>query len=306
MPAHAARPDPSVLPVVKERRPSRATCDRRIRYLRNAYDAKLSPGEVLDKAAASGKKIVVIGESHYERVNKFYHWAFGEMKKKNPALDCILVEQPLAKYQAALDACHARRGCKRASLPSFSGVAAGLALGLKVKAIDAETNFMNLPSDLLADLNRRDRFMANATEDLFKSGECKFALMIIGANHARGYDRETSVVAELKAKNFDPYKIELISPGLNRDGCADFRWRWKSIAGKKLCAAEMPVLKENFGFLNSKDGEIVPSEYGDIPGNDDTRRSYGYWSDYDAVIALGCKDPEASACPLEIYPDCRR
>jgi hypothetical protein len=290
----------------REKRPSPTICERRTRYLRNTYESKITASDVLDRALTSGKKIIVFGESHFERSKKFYYSAFRELKTRNPNLDCLLVEQPKEKYQKGLDQCFKIRNCKNIDLPDFSGVLQGLAIGYKVKAIDAVTNFFSLPEDLLADVTRRDHFMADTTEALFTSGECHAAIMVVGSAHMRGQERETSLAALLKEKNLDTYRIELLSPGEDRNGCSDQRWRWQAANKAQICTEEMPSLKENFAFVNSKDGEGVPSQYGDIPGMDKTRRTFGNWGDYDAAVALGCDDPNLSSCPEQEIPDCNR
>lgn len=285
--------------------PSPEACALRARYLKSAYQNRISFSQLFDQATASGRKIILFGESHFERSGKFYLHAFRELKKRNARLNCVLVEQDKTHFSPPLEACNLDpKGCDRKALPTFSGVAQGFAAGLRVEAIDDPPSFFQLPTDLMADATRRDRYMADATKSLFDSGACTGAVVVVGANHGRGEGREGSLPKFLAERELAPYMIELISPHTNQRGCADYRWIWLDEKERAACSGNPAQLSQNFAFLNTAEGKNVPSGYASIFSKSAAFAAYGKWADYEAVAAIGCENPKSTSC-TPVKENCR-
>lgn len=288
-PDDAAKQGNGVLRLLTQSRVKDACADQKT-YLTKAK--RLSVDQVLDEAA--GKKLVIFGEGHGERSSKFFNEALRRLKAKNPELDCVLVEQPQERYQAALDACNSSDACDRSKLPYFSGVKEGLANKLKVMAIDVEVKFTE--ATFVDAIQKRNDFMAAATRRLLSDGSCKSAVMVIGALHAHSDPRLRSITDEL-AGDIPSYKVELISPGRSTFGSLDPRWNWTNEKGESLCPEIPGYLGKTFAIQNDAKGKRVPVYFGPLSNFSDSE-FFGAWSDYDATILMGCEDPNATTCPV--------
>ncbi len=272
-------------------------CQAKKSYLTKEYRNRTGLDESLKRAISSKRRIIVIGESHGERSEKFFRWVFEDLKKNAPQFNCVMVEQPKAQYQTILDACNAGGTCNKKKLPEFSGVKPALELGYKVLAVDAVPDFMS--SAFLDDVAKRNVHMANETAGALKSGVCESAVLIIGANHGHNDHGFASVPELLDKKGFKQYRMQLISPGFTKFGRLDPSWIWQTPKGESLCSEIPGLLGENFAIKKASGSGKVPAYLGSYsnPGTDEKEFS-GTWADYHESIILGCADPLEKTCDV--------
>jgi hypothetical protein len=275
--------------------PIEESCLSKNEYLKRAYRARVSLKAVIQQALGSKAKVILFGESHAEPSADFYKWAMSQLKKGNSRFDCVLIEQPKEKYSTLLKECRSRKKCDKKSLPVFSGIQEGLALGLKVFPVDVTANMR--AADFLADVTRRNQAMSENVRTLFESGECHGAVLIVGSLHAHRDHRIEPLGDLLVARGLTNYRVELMSPGIDTSLRPDPRWIWTDKNGASVCKEVPGQIGANFAVFNGSDSKSVISYYGPFsdPGTDQ-REFSGYWGDYDATVLLGCEKVSPATC----------
>ena len=268
-------------------------CAAKKTFLQSAFAARVGVDEVL--AGSAGKDVLVIGESHGERSAKFYRFALKFLQAHNSRLNCLMVEQPQATWQSALDQCNGSKNCDRESVPDFSGVQTALDLGIKVFAVDADVSLNG--QNYAAEVPMRNRTMVSNLIRLENSKSCDHSVLIIGSMHGHSYKKTKSVLDLVRESGRSLSSIEIASPGLDLFDHLDQRWIWTNQQGSSICQENPGLINENFALLNSPAPAELPMIYGAFSHAGTNQREFlGSWRDYDSTVFLGCSDPEAKSC----------
>ncbi|MBI3548241.1 MAG: hypothetical protein HY078_04220 [Elusimicrobia bacterium] len=271
-------------------------CGRHMEFLQDRFKNRISVDQLASEAARSGALAILIGETHFEKDNRYYPFLFRKLKTALPDLDCVTFE---SNPDSAPDA------YGHANWKMLADEAAGA--GARTLKIDR----CDLDSDVFRDIlcvDGRNKTMAEAIAAEFGAGRCRRVLHLSGAAHLQTLrpGGGPDLGARLRAHGVAVYTVRLIDIAAEAvtPGKAYFRdmdaWVWGKLQfDERVCEQYPGVVGENFAFTAA--GAALASRVPVIYWNYPQMRS-GPWSDYDAALVLGCPAQEADACPTPAIP----
>lgn len=283
------------------------SCDSRCKFLAARFKEATPAWEVLDKVVAEDTQIIAFGESHEHNKWNFYNQVVKHLQKRFADFDCVLLEARSDFQEFIAGAKIPTKDVIRAiNIEMVKNDVRVLLDGNptppKIHLVDITFDEMVLrngeagANDTTA-MNRRNIVMANKAKELFQNGSCHRALMIGGAAHLRGGEREVSIPELLqegpKMKTFLIPYLEVSPPDLHHpelrmvmrrdeiffDSCFEkfSEPRWDEPL--QQFTTKVPLPDRDFGFIASK-----PSPRIGRHENPSLDRWEARWSDFDGIL----------------------
>lgn len=260
--------------------------------------------QIIKAGAISNAKIIILGETHFDKSSKFYPNIFNELKNYRSDIDCFFVERDPTHFNGFFGGINeietltpetSYKGSSPAAfIVDYLPVYEAKKLKMKIFAIDnhVEFPFIEGKTNEVEWFNKRDMYMANKMEELIQRKECSAGILIVGAGHVLSGANRKNINDHLHSKGIKSFTISMVDSGKDLANEYDSRLFWMNLQGREICNKDLNIIKKNFGFINVSKESSPPymfSNYKKIPYE-------GNWSDFDATMIFGCSKWDESSC----------
>lgn len=233
--------------------------------------------------------VVFLGENHDTNVQLEYPALIAALRKANPRLDCLYLEDHVGKLPVLDKLARGESVSAREPLRQYAHL---LHLGLKVHMVDnhwtraPDVNVDRALAWLMANPNLdeieyRNAVIAPAITDTLNSGACRGGIMIAGFKHVIGAGSLKSAVVKLGSKAASIMTFDTGAAGRSANSLTAIDPRWEMEL--PYCRLPMPEAKVT-GYAPTERLEGLPL----LMIFD---RAIGAWTDFDFAFTGGRSRP---------------